>query len=294
MSTFRNTTCTFFLLCALTSHAAESKVRHLTEITFAEVDGLELKLDLHLPVHAEKPPLVVFMHGGGWQGGSRQAADRFAFLPEEGFALASIDYRLAPKGVFPDQIHDCKGAIRWLRAQADSYGYDASKVAVMGTSAGATLALLVGTSGDVAELEGTVGGNLDQSSRVQAIADYYGPSDLELRARTHPERSETPGKGTYLYIGGSVAEKPEVARQASPVTHVTPDDPPLLIFHGTRDTTVQQVQAERIRDAYQELSLPIELILIPDGKHGGKAFWSGENREKLVAFLRLQASIPFR
>ena len=150
-------------------------------LTYAEVDGKTLKLDLYIPKGVENPPLIVYIHGGGWRKGSR-AAFQLPWLvthPDGRFAVASIDYRLTDTAIFPAQIHDVKGALRWLRAHAAEYGYDAAKVGVAGTSAGGHLALLLGVTAEIPEMEGTVGGNTDKSSRVDAIANYFGPSDFQ-------------------------------------------------------------------------------------------------------------------
>src|SRR5262249_6673062 len=147
-----------------------------------EVDGQKLQLDLFVPTGDKKPPLVVYIHGGSWLRGSRKKPP-VHWLTEEGFALASISYRFSDRAVFPAQIHDVKAAVRWLRANQDKYGYDASRIGVCGTSAGGHLAVLLSTSGGVKELEGTIGGNLQQSSRVQAVVDWYGPADFILRSR---------------------------------------------------------------------------------------------------------------
>ena len=268
--------------------ASEVK-RH--ETVFASVDGQSLSIDLFVPDATEAPPLVVFIHGGGWKGGSRRSCP-IRFLCDYGFAVASVDYRLAPDAVFPDQIHDCKGAIRWLRHHGDQYGYRVDRIAVAGTSAGGTLALLVGTSGDVPELEGDVGGHADVSSRVQAVIDYYGPSDLPLRARTQPGRSEVPGVGTYLLLGGAVADKPDQARMASPVTHVSADDPPLLVMHGDQDEVVLIDQSERIVQVYRQHGLDVEYEALAGAGHGGSPFLDAERSRRLVDFLRKHLMSP--
>lgn len=265
------------------------------DLVYAEVTGEELKLDLHLPPIAaadKKPPLCVWIHGGGWRGGSR-TRPRIVNLTRHGFAVASISYRFSKEAVFPAQIHDCKAAIRWLRANAGRFGYRADWIAVGGGSAGGHLALLLGTSGGVAELAGTVGGNLEYSSRVQAVVDYFGPSDFELRGKTQPNRAYTNQSGSFALLGGKDAAVPlTMERFASPVTYVTPDDPPLLIFHGTADKVVLPDQSEEIAKRYKAAGLNAEVVMVEGAGHGDKAFFQGKNFETALRFLRLHRPDP--
>jgi acetyl esterase/lipase len=254
------------------------------DLTYAEVDDQKLELDLRVPTGESRPPLVVYIHGGSWRAGSRKSPP-VEWLIDEGFALASLSYRFSTTATFPAQIHDVKGAIRKLRSWADQYGYDASRIGVVGTSAGGHLAVLLGTSGDVKHLEGAVGGGADQSSRVEAVVDFYGPTDFPLRSKTQPSRAEMVGSSSYGLLGGPVSQRMELATQASGVTHVTKDDPPLLIIHGDRDTTVLMDQSESLVAAYKKAGLSPTLVVVPGGKHGGNEFFSGENRERVVKFL---------
>ncbi len=261
------------------SNPPENEVERQNGIEFASPDGIPLLLDLHLP-KVENPPLILFIHGGGWKKGSRNNC-KLAWAAKYGYAIASIEYRLSSEALFPAQIHDCKGALRWLRAHAEDYGYDAEKVVVAGTSAGGHLAALMGTSGNVAELEGATSGNAEQSSRVQGIIDYYGPSDFVLRSKSHPAKTEVPDGSVYKLLGGKASENLPAARTASPITHVSEDDPPLLMLHGAKDTTVLLEQSEVLRDAYAKLGLEVNLVVIPDARHG----WKGQPSEERAAIL---------
>lgn len=254
------------------------------DLEFAKVGEKSLLLDLYLPRGAASPPLVVFIHGGGWQSGSHKRCP-VPWLAVHGFAVASISYRLTDVAIFPAQIHDCKAAVRWLRAHAADYGYDASRIGVAGSSAGGHLAVLLGTSGGVKELEGEVGGNLDYDSRVQAIVDYYGATDFILRSKTQPSRANAVGSVVYRLLGGPASEKTDLARLASGVYYVTKDDPPLLILHGAKDNKVLMDQSERIIEAYSKLDLPSQLHVLPDAGHGGEAFFAGENRQRVIRFF---------
>ena len=225
-------------LALLFAFAATGLAETHKNLKYATVGDIPLHLDLYLPEKAEGVPLVVWIHGGGWQKGSKDRCP-LTWLTGEGYAVASVQYRLTDKASFPAQIHDCKGAIRWLRANAKEYGYNAKRVGVAGISAGGHLVALLGTSGDVKELEGDVGGNLDYSSRVQAVLDMCGPSDFIMRAKQNPDRVTPEGSPVYKLLGGPVSEKQDLAKLASPAHHVTKDDAPLLIFHVLNDPLVQ-------------------------------------------------------
>ena len=270
------------LLPATRRALGETRVKK--DIEFAVVDGHSLKLDLYF-AESSDAPLVVWIHGGGWRSGSK-AKCMVSWLAERGFTVASISYRLTDKAIFPAQIHDCKAAVRWLRANAGRYGYSTRKIAVGGSSAGGHLATLLGTTSGVDELEGDVGGNSGQSSAVNAIVDFYGPTDFIQRTRTQPHKTIEEGSPVRLLLGGPGNEKVELARLASPAFHVTSDDPPLLIFHGSKDNKVLMGQSERIVNAYREAGLPVTLHVVDGAGHGGPEFFQGENRTRVVEFLK--------
>ena len=275
--------CCALLLSVGMAGQAESAEKH-ANLEYAKVGDVALHLDLYLPDAEKSAPLVVWIHGGGWRKGSKDRCP-FVWLNDHGYAVASVQYRLTDKASFPAQIHDCKGAIRWLRANAEHYGYDAEKIGVAGISAGGHLVALLGTSGDVKELEGDVGGNLDESSRVQAVLDMCGPTDFLLRLKHAPVALDRTDSPVALLLGGPTSEKKELARLASPAHHVSKDDPPLLIFHGTKDPLVHPRQSEHLRDYYQEIGLDVALELIPDGGHVPKQFWDQTRRDMALKFF---------
>ena len=283
-------TCAVGLLVSSWAHSCcSAERRELFEVTLrgdilvAEVNGVQLLADLHLPIGAECPPLVMFIHGGGWRNGDRKAC-RLAWIAEGGYAVASVEYRLSDEARFPAQIHDCKGALRWLRAHQSEYGFDARRVVVAGTSAGGHLAALLGTSGGVAVLEGATAGHTDRSSRVQGVIDYYGATDFILRSKNQPAKTEEETGSVYQLLGGKVSEQPQLARLASPVTHVGAGDPPLLMVHGERDKTVYLTQSQRLLEAYRQHDLEAELRVEADRGHAWKTPSDGE-REQVLQFL---------
>jgi acetyl esterase/lipase len=245
-------------------------VKAMRDVEYARVDGKPLRLDLYLPTDAPKPmPVIVFIHGGAWRTGSKERCPAIP-MSGRGYAVLSIDYRLTDVATFPAQIYDCKGAIRWVRAHAKEYGLDPEKIGVWGNSAGGHLVALLGTSGGVKELEGDVGDNLGFPSRVQAVADFCGPSSLrieDLKGHKNTEEGKTPEAVSKL-LGGTIQEKAELARLASPAIHVTPDDPPFLIVHGEKDSTVPVQQARILAAALEKAGVETVLHIDPEAGHG--------------------------
>ena len=249
-------------------------VKLIPNLEYASPGGHSLLLDLYLPTSIDKPvPVIMFVHGGAWLGGDRH--DRTAVpMAAQGYAVASIEYRLSPVAPFPAQIEDCKAAIRWLRAHAKAYSLDTTHLGVWGSSAGGHLVALLGTTGDVKELEGDEG-NLDYSSRVQAVCDWFGPTDFQsisAQAAQLPFPSaikhEAPDSPEARLIGGAVADNPEKARAASPITYISKNDPPFLIMHGDRDPLVPLAQSEEFRDALHKAGVPVSLEVIQGAGHG--------------------------
>ncbi len=241
----------------------------LQDLEYARVGPKSLRLDLYLPqrTSGERLPAVIWIHGGAWLSGSKENTRAFEVLGD-GYAVASINYRLSFEGTFPAQIHDCKAAVRWLRAHADQYGLDPERIGVWGSSAGGHLAALLGTTGDVVELEGTVGGDLDQSSRFQAVCDFFGPSDFLSVLEGAWSSVRSPTSPQALLLGGPVADRVELARLASPVAHASPDDPPFLIVHGDRDLVAPLNQSVRLYQALRAAGVEVALHVVKGAGHG--------------------------
>jgi acetyl esterase/lipase len=265
--------------------AAAKEPSVVRDIEYARVGEERLALDLHLPVGEAKKPLIVWVHGGAWRSGSR-ASMPLAGLVAQGYAVASVDYRLTPIAPFPAQVYDIKAAIRFLRARQAELGIDAERIAIAGDSAGGHLAALVGVSGGVAELEGEVGEHARESSDVQAIVSFYGASNLTtILAQSTPHGLGVRIPALQLLLGGRPEDKPELARLASPVTHVDASDPPLLLLHGDQDPQMPINQAHELVGKYEELKLPVQLEVVHGAAHGGDAFYDTRRIEILRAFL---------
>ena len=225
-----------FVLVQMTSFLMEAQttrteVRVLPDVEYASVDDHRLLLDLYLPERVEGAPLLVWVHGGAWRAGSKSRMPLEA-LVKDGWAIASVDYRLTPVARFPAQVHDIKAAVRFLRAKAADYGFDTERIAVAGNSAGGHLAALVGTTNGHKDLEGSVGRHLEESSNVQATVSFYGASNLtSILNQSTPHGLGVRIPALQLLLGGQPEDKTEIARLASPIFHVDPSDPPLLLIH---------------------------------------------------------------
>jgi acetyl esterase/lipase len=215
---------------------------------------------------------VVWVHGGGWRGGDK-ANPPAIFLVGRGYAVASINYRLSkePKACFPAQIHDCKAAVRWLRAHAKRFNLDSQRIGAWGSSAGGHLVALLGSSGGVKELEGNVGDHPKESSQVQAVCDWFGPTDLEQFAEfqaSGPGRApDLPMQIVSQLLGGPPVQTKKLAREANPITYITAKSPPFLIMHGDRDALVPLSQSQLLADAIKATGSSVDFRVIDGAEH---------------------------
>jgi acetyl esterase/lipase len=256
-------------------------VKALRDLEYVPHGHERQKLDLYLPEKPAGPlPVVVWIHAGGGTSGSKEQT-RALYLTTQGYAVASINYRLLQHAIFPAQIHDGKAAIRWLRAHAKQYRLDPDRIGVWGASSGGSLAALLGTTGGVKELEGKEGDNLDQSSRVQAVCDWFGASDVVALAATSAAFNSAIEKA----IGGPIAQHKEKALQASPLTHVSKDCPPFLIMHGDKDKMVPVAQSQLLADALKKAGVEVTLKILPGARHGGPEFQTDEMRQLIREFF---------
>jgi acetyl esterase/lipase len=243
-------------------------------------------LDIYLPANATgKLPLVIFIHGGGWLSNDKYAdmgymKKTIAEIISSGYALASIDYRFSTQAVFPAQMQDCNSAISFLYDNADKYGFDRTRFAVMGFSAGGHLASLVGLSKNN-DISGFFVPATNKSFSFRAVVDFYGPAELILFPGSNDEKSPE-----ALLIGAAPLNRPDLAKAASPVTYVDKNDPPFLIIHGEKDELVSPNQS-RLLSAWLNVSgVQNELIIVKDAPHFGVMFDSDEVRNKVINFLR--------
>ena len=260
-------------------------------IEYAVIDGYRpLQLDLYLPAAPTTTlrPAIVFVHGGGWSVGSRRRFGRAfrAWTPTPlelmalaGFAVVCVDYRLSAEARFPAQLHDCKAAVRWLRAHAEELHVDGGRIVAWGESAGGHLALLLGLTGDRRDvddgLDGAVGEHLDQRSDVCAVVDWYGVTDLlAANSQRHPN-SAADHDATDSYesqlVGAPVQQVPEASRRASPMTYAHAGAPPVQIHHGDADLVVPYRQSVELVRTLTELEVDVEFVTLPGTDH----FWIG-------------------
>jgi acetyl esterase/lipase len=236
----------------------------------------ELTLDLFFPKSAGlKPcPVAINVHGGAWSRGAKWNGPGLIAMPEllkRGYVFVSINYRLAPRYKFPAPIEDAKCAVRFLRAHAAQYHLDRNRIAALGGSAGGHIVGLLGTADPSAGFD-LSGGWTNESSRVQAVVDMFGPSDL-VYAAEHGEGSLFLAKRVF----GAKSADDEVLRRASPVTYVSPDDPPFLLLHGQRDGIVPLIQSERLKAALERAGVTVEFVVVKNAGHDFIPAWGLPN-----------------
>ncbi|MFG0286793.1 MAG: alpha/beta hydrolase fold domain-containing protein [Rhodopirellula sp. JB044] len=267
-------------------------VRYVSDVAFKEVDGIELKLDLLLPKenHETETPLAVWIHGGAWMRGNKardlQRFDQLAArILERGVAFVSISYRLSGQASFPAPIVDCNDALAYLYEHCDQYNLDMDRMFVMGTSAGGHLASLLGAShnANVAEFASEPS---QPRGKILGIVDFYGPIDLvklqEKRADDDVENDQSP---EAKMLGVSPRKRPDLAAKASPLTYVSADSPPFLIFHGDRDVRVPMAQSQLLSDALTENGVSSKLVVVDGARHGDQKFDDAVYNDHVMTFL---------
>ena len=254
--------------------AGQNEVELRLDQPYAGNANPKQQVDVYLPKKrrtGQPLPVVALIHGGGWVNGDRigYAAQAIQLARTGDYAAITVGYRLTKEASWPAQVHDCKAAIRWIRAHARELNLDADKIAVWGSSAGGHLSSLLGTSGGVKELEGDLGPNTTFSSRVQAVVNLCGPEDF-TQALMFDKDSQPIWKDDAVsgLLGGNAQEKAVEAKAASPVTYVSSDDPPFITFHGTKDQRVAYRHAETIHAALQKAGVTSLLVPITGGGHG--------------------------
>ncbi len=273
------------LFACATFVEAQDMEKTAADVEYAEVDGKALAFDLYMPEGVDNPPLIVQIHGGAWRFGTKDGGVPFEFV-EAGYAVASVEFRQASEAPFPAQIHDIKAAVRYLRGHAQTYGFNAEKIAITGASSGAHLALLVGVSNGHPALEGNVGHHNNDSSDVQAILSYFAATDLTtILDQSTPFGLNLRTTALDFLLGGQPADVPELAKLASPVYHVDANDPPLILFHGDRDPQMPINQSLQMLGAYQDAGLDVKFVPVHGAVHGGPQFFDEKHLPMALEFL---------
>lgn len=253
------------------------------DLPYAPNGGKSRTLDLYLPTNAKNPALILMIHGGQYLFGDKKEENVSLFL-NAGFAVASINYRLSSEAIFPAQITDCKAAVRWLRAHAGDYGYDPDRVGAFGESAGGHLASLLGTCGDTKVFD--VGDNLSFSSHVQAVGDFYGPTDfLQMDAHRLPNswQADPPDSPASRLIGGPIQQNKTKTERANPVVYIGKHTPPFYIAHGDRDMMVPYHQSVLLAEALKKARVPVQFHTVSGAGHG---FQDATADRQVVAFFK--------
>ena len=230
------------------------------------------KLDLYLPERGQNLPLLIWIHGGAFRMGNKEGNENdplpFDYLTQ-GYALASLNYRLSQHALFPAQIEDCKAAVRWLRAHAARFKLDPDCILAWGPSAGGHLVTMLGVAGHVTEFE--VGEHLDVSSRVHAVVDYFGPTDfLQMDTQRLPDGQihDAADSPESELVGGPIQENKEKVARANPITYVTGDAPPFLIIHGDEDPLVPYGQSVILVEALEKAGVDVTFYTVEGAGHG--------------------------
>jgi acetyl esterase/lipase len=242
----------------------------IKDIVYTAGDAKEpaLALDLALPSGKGPFPLVICIHGGAWRSGTRSSYHALLqTLSRNGFVAATIDYRLAPAAKFPSQVHDVKAAVRFLRANAVRFNIDPDRIGVLGDSSGGHLALMLGLTSTRDNLEGQRG-NAEHTSTVQAIVNYYGPTDF-----TVSEAWQEAQLNEAIKFLGTNDMRSEIAKTASPTTYIDRNDPPILSVHGDRDPIVPVSQARHLHQRLESAGVTQHLKVVKSAGHG----WQGED-----------------
>ncbi|MCB1278229.1 alpha/beta hydrolase [Prosthecobacter sp.] len=278
---------TFLLLLCLVSavQAADlvipDSVTFTRDIEFSNPDNQHLQVNLAQPKEGKGPfPAVVCIHGGGFRAGKREGYDKLLLtLAQHGYVAITVTYRLAPAYQFPAAVHDCKAAVRWLRANAEKYHVDGARIGVMGGSAGGHLAQFLGVTAGVPQFEGE--GNLDQSSAVSCVVNFFGPSDFTKSYDKSVDAKDV----LPLFFGGDLTTKRKEHIIGSPLYWVTPNAAPTLCLHGTADEYVAYEQAVWIVDKLKAATVEAELVGFEGAGHGLKGVPPEKTEGLMIAFF---------
>ncbi len=293
---------TFTIIFSLNCQSNKSKSEtqsvknKILDIPYAAQSKAQV-MDIYLPDSIKTPvPVIVNIHGGAFLMGDKADENTLSLLEpalKRGYAVVSINYRLSGEARFPSQINDVKAAIRYVRANADKYHFNPNKIAVWGGSAGGHLSALAGTSGDVKELEDLTQGNPEQSSRVQAVVDWFGPINFleldpqfKISGKGKPDHGEADSPESKL-LGKKISEVPDLVKKINPENYISSDDPPFFIQHGTVDHLIPTQQSINFSEKLIKVlgKEKVTLYLLQGADHGGPQFDKSENLSLVLDFL---------
>ena len=267
----------------------EGTVIH-SNIAYASDTLKKHTLDLYLPPHRDKAlPVLIWIHGGGWTAGNQYndmdyMAGTLKAIFEQGYAVASINYRYSTTAIFPAQIQDCNQAAEFLYTNSGKYTLDKDKFAVIGFSAGGYLASLIATSNNNT-IEAFYYNKITPRFKIRAAIDFFGPTDFIARIGSMMLDEGNRKSTSTLLLGAQPVDRPDLAKFASATTYVDKADPPFLIFHGDKDVTVP-ITLSKLLDSYLQLAnVHSEFVIVKDAPHGGKLFGSEEIKSKILVFL---------
>lgn len=254
------------------SLSASGEFKKTADLDYVGAGNKRQTLDLYLPeVPSEKPlPVLFWVHGGAWVMGNKDLPDFVLRVANNGpCAIVAINYRLTDEATWPAQLHDCKAALRWVRANSEKHRLDPDKIVVWGASAGGHLVSMLGTTQDDKKLDGDLGPHSEASTRVAAIVNFFGPVDLVLQDAHGTTKSKIDGSSPEAkLVGGKIAEHLEVAKEASPLRHVSKDDAPFLTVHGTKDLVVPYEHGKVFDASLDKAGVPSILLTVDGAGHG--------------------------
>ncbi len=260
------------------------QAQQFKDLIFAETPQGDLGLDIYLPAGVENPQMIVWVHGGAWQSGSKENPPQD--LLKRGFALASIDYRLSVEAPFPAMMHDIKAAVRFLRGNASKYGFQKEKMIIWGSSAGGHLVALAGLTNGNEALEGNLGNYLSESSDVNLTLDFFGPTNFTtILNQSTPHGVSVRAPALALLLGKPLDKASDLATLASPVFHIDKADPPMFIAHGNQDPQVPINQSIELWLKLKEAGVKTVFEILPNDAHGGPGFSDDAFIDKVVEFI---------
>lgn len=275
----------FFIHTGMLLGAEHTAAPIVRDLTYTRTAAGRLLLNLHMPPSADGPvPVVLYIHGGDWMFGNRKHAAG-AFLTQYGIAVASIDYRLAPRSRFPAQAKDCRDALLFLYKNAKRYKLDPERIGVMGESAGGHLAALLATALDEPQFIGAYREN--PAPRIKAMCSISGPMDIAYLGAMGDFAEDLIGRHPIQQLlGGRVKDKLQLANLASPIRHVSADDPPALLIYGEKDFVVPPILAKDMHTALMKAGVESSLYMVPQMGHDMVNIYDATTRDQIAGFFQ--------